>query len=116
MGISRRQRPSRYELTHGMSGLFRKVSRRAKITGLCGWAGRIRTSKCRFLEVRDKAFESTREYLAGFERLRSRDFAAFLRANRAISDATEPRGPARFASRLVSIGGAVQCERAYWGS
>ena len=36
MGISRRQRRSRYELTHGMSGLFRKVSRRAKITGLCG--------------------------------------------------------------------------------
>ena len=36
MGISRRQRLSRYELTHGMSGLFRKVSRRAKITELCG--------------------------------------------------------------------------------
>src|SRR5262249_28107153 len=77
MGISRRQRRSRYELTHGMSGLFRKVSRWAKIIGLCGWAGRIRTSKCPFLDVRDKVFESTREFLTGLERLRSRDFAAF---------------------------------------
>ena len=30
-----------------MSGLFRKVSRRAKITGLCGWAERIRTGEWR---------------------------------------------------------------------
>jgi hypothetical protein len=30
-----------------MSGLFRKVSRRAKITGLCGWAERIRTREWR---------------------------------------------------------------------
>jgi len=45
MGISGRQRRSRYELTHGMSGLFRKVSRCAKRTGLRGWAGRIRTGK-----------------------------------------------------------------------
>jgi hypothetical protein len=46
MGISRRQRPSRHELTHGMSGLFRKASRRAKIRGLCGWAERIRPVAC----------------------------------------------------------------------
>jgi hypothetical protein len=30
-----------------MSGLFRKVSRRAKIGGLRGWGGRIRTAACR---------------------------------------------------------------------
>src|SRR6478609_5496880 len=69
MGISGSQRQSRYELTHGMSGLFRKVSRRAKITGLCGWDGRIRTSKCRFLEAHGKVLELTEEFLAGLERL-----------------------------------------------
>jgi hypothetical protein len=37
--------PSR--VTHGISGLFRKVSRRAKIIGLRGWAGRIRTGEGR---------------------------------------------------------------------
>ena len=44
-GISGRQRRSRYELTRGKSGLFRKVFRRAKITG--GWAERIRTGEWR---------------------------------------------------------------------
>jgi glyoxylase-like metal-dependent hydrolase (beta-lactamase superfamily II) len=34
----------------------------------------------RFLEARGKAFELTREFLAGLERWRFRDFAAFLRA------------------------------------
>src|SRR6476660_7058853 len=79
MRIRRRQRPSRYELTHGMSGLFRKVSRRAKISGLRGWVGRIRTSD---VDSRNRAAkEFTREFGATSERLGSRDFAAFLGAN-----------------------------------
>jgi hypothetical protein len=73
-----------YGLTHGMSGLFRKVSRCAKITKLCGWDGRIRTAKCRFGELRRNAFEFTREFGLASERLGSRDFAALLGGNAQI--------------------------------
>jgi hypothetical protein len=67
-----------------MSGLFRKVSRRAKISGLRGWDGRIRTSGCRFPESRGNAFEFAGEFGATLERLGTRDFAALFAANSEI--------------------------------
>jgi hypothetical protein len=66
---------------------FMEIRNNVRKRRLAGWGARIRTSKSRFLEARGKAFELTREFLAGLERLRFRDFAACLRANRAISDA-----------------------------
>jgi hypothetical protein len=78
LGTGTVQRIKRAMVSHGMSGLFRKVSRRAKMTGLCGWVARIRTSKCRFLEAHGKGFELTEDFLAGLERLRSRPLLHFL--------------------------------------
>jgi hypothetical protein len=89
-----------------MSGLFRKVSRRAKISGLRGWAERIRTSKCRFLEAHGKVFEVMEEFLVGLERLRSRDFAAFQGANRAISDAQTLS--AEVATNRIRVGSQIR--------